>query len=72
MTEQFVDDCGKDIILASGGAIHGFPDGPDKGAMAMRQSIDAVMAGIPLDEYAKDHAELAKAISLWGYIKNKR
>ena len=72
MTEQFIDDCGKDIILAAGGAIHGFPDGPDKGAKAMRQSIDAVMQGVPLNEYAKDHEELKKALDMWGYIKGKR
>lgn len=72
MTEQFVDDLGTDIILASGGAIHGHPMGPAAGAKAMRQSIDAVMQGIPLDEAAKEYKELAKSIELWGYIKNAR
>ncbi len=71
MSEQYIGDLGPDIILGSGGAIYGHPMGATAGAKAMRQSIDAVMQGIPLDEYAKDHAELAKAIELWGYFKGK-
>ncbi len=69
MTERFVEDLGTDIILASGGAVHGHPMGPDAGARAMRQSIDAVMNGVPLEEAAKEHPELAKALELWGYMK---
>ncbi|MDL2236436.1 transcriptional regulator [Christensenellaceae bacterium OttesenSCG-928-K19] len=69
LTEQFLKDCGEDIILAAGGAIHGHPMGPAAGAKAMRQSIDAAMAGIPLDEAAKQHKELAKSLELWGYVK---
>jgi len=69
MTEQYVSDLGRDIVLGSGGAIYGHPMGAAAGAKAMRQSIDAVMEGIPLDEYAKNHPELAKALELWGYKK---
>lgn len=69
MTEQFMCDLGRDIILGSGGAIYGHPMGAAAGAMAMRQSMDAVMQGIPLDEYARKKPELAKSLELWGYIK---
>ena len=69
LTEQFMSDLGRDIILGSGGAIYGHPMGAAAGAMAMRQSIDAVMQGIPLDEYARKKPELAKSLELWGYIK---
>ncbi len=32
----------------------------------MRQAVDAVMQGVELPEYAKDHPELATAIATWG------
>jgi ribulose-bisphosphate carboxylase large chain len=32
----------------------------------MAQAVDAVMAGVPLDVYAKEHVELAEAIQKWG------
>jgi len=66
MVEKAVKDAGLDILIGSGGGIHAHPDGPIKGAMAFRQAIDAVMKGIPLKNYAKDHEELAKALGLWG------
>jgi ribulose 1,5-bisphosphate carboxylase large subunit-like protein len=46
--------------------------GAAAGAKAMRQSIDAVVAGVALDEYAKDHPELKAALDLWGYKKTGR
>jgi len=72
MTEQYVSDLGRDIVLGSGGAIYGHPMGAAAGAKAMRQSIDAVMEGVPLDAYAKGHPELAKSLELWGYKKAGR
>ncbi len=32
----------------------------------MRQALDATLKGVSLDEYAKDHQELAKALEKWG------
>lgn len=55
-----------DLQINAGGGIHGHPWGPRAGAMAMRQAIDAYMKGIPLEEYAKDHPELAEALRYWG------
>jgi ribulose-bisphosphate carboxylase large chain len=57
---------GTDIILQAGGGIHGHPGGTAAGAKAMRQAVDAFMAGIPAEEYAKDHFELEQALKLWG------
>jgi ribulose-bisphosphate carboxylase large chain len=59
---------GTDLICQSGGGIHGHPEGTIKGAVAMRQAVDAAFAGIPLSEYAKDHRELAQALEKWGEI----
>ncbi len=60
-----VEIFGKDVIIQAGGGIHGHPDGTEAGARAMRQAIDAVMQGIPLEEYAKEHEELRKALEHW-------
>jgi ribulose-bisphosphate carboxylase large chain len=64
-----IEVLGKDIILQAGGGIHGHPGGTRAGATAMRQAVDAAMEGIALEEYAKDHAELAAALGKWGTFK---
>ncbi len=56
-----------DIQLNAGGGIHGHPDGTLAGAKAMKQAIEAFMRGIKLEEYAKDHPELRRALEHWGY-----
>ncbi|MEK6973463.1 MAG: type III ribulose-bisphosphate carboxylase [archaeon] len=56
---------GKDFIAQAGGGIHGHPQGTVKGAMAMRQAMDAVVQGYTLKEYAKKHKELAIALEKW-------
>jgi ribulose-bisphosphate carboxylase large chain len=61
-----IEVLGKDIILQAGGGIHGHPSGTRAGATAMRQAVDAAMQGVTLEEYAKDHAELAAALDKWG------
>ena len=61
-----LETLGTDIVIQAGGGIHGHPDGTAAGAMAMRQAVDAFMEGIPLDEYAKQHYELERALKLWG------
>jgi ribulose-bisphosphate carboxylase large chain len=57
---------GTDVVLQAGGGIHGHPDGTASGARAMRQAVDAYMAGVHVEEYAKDHYELERAIKKWG------
>ncbi len=56
--DSIVRDLGKDVIIATGGGIHAHPDGPRAGTRAFRQAIDAVMQGVPVKQYGKDHREL--------------
>ena len=56
---------GTDVVINAGGGIHGHPDGTEAGARAMRQAIDATIKNITLQEYAKTHNELAKALKEW-------
>ena len=66
--EPVIKALGTDIVLQLGGGTMGHPDGPQAGARAARQAIDAIMEGIPLDEYAKTHRELARALEKWGHV----
>jgi 2,3-diketo-5-methylthiopentyl-1-phosphate enolase len=64
--ETYVGELGPDIVLGAGGAIQGHPDGAAAGADAMRQAIDAVMAGRPVADAAQEHPELAHALAKFG------
>lgn len=64
-----IDMLGPDIMVQVGGGVLGNPMGPESGARALRQSIDAVMERIPLKEYARSHKELKAALEKWGYTK---
>jgi ribulose-bisphosphate carboxylase large chain len=61
-----LDRLGTTICVQAGGGIHGHPDGTRAGAAALRQSIEAAMAGVPLEDRADDHPELAAALEEWG------
>jgi 2,3-diketo-5-methylthiopentyl-1-phosphate enolase len=65
MVPTCVADLGRDIMIGSGAGIHAHPMGPAAGARAFRQAIDATMQGIPVEEYAKEHQELAVALGIW-------
>jgi len=65
MVPKAVADLGTDIVIGSGGGIHAHPQGPVAGGKAFRQAIDAVMQGISLEEYAKDHPELDVVLKQW-------
>jgi ribulose-bisphosphate carboxylase large chain len=64
-----IKNFGKDIIIQAGGGIHGHPDGTRVGSTAMRQAVDAVLAGESLSEYGKTYDELARAMKHWGTIR---
>ncbi len=68
---ETIEEIGKNVILAAGGAVHGHPLGGVAGGKAMRQAIDAVMEGVNLREYAKDKPELEAAIKAWGISNEK-
>jgi 2,3-diketo-5-methylthiopentyl-1-phosphate enolase len=59
-------DLGNDFAVGAGGAVHGHPQGPAAGARALRQAIDAVVAGRSLGEAAEEHPELRAALQVWG------
>jgi len=65
MVPKLVEYFGNDTVIQAGGGIHGHPDGTVKGAKALRQAVDAAVAGIPLEDYAKTHGELGKALTRW-------
>ncbi|MEA1924328.1 MAG: type III ribulose-bisphosphate carboxylase [Candidatus Altiarchaeota archaeon] len=62
---ELVSILGRDIIIQAGGGVHGHPDGTKAGAQAMRQSLDAVMQGVSLQEYSLSHSELSRALDKW-------
>jgi 2,3-diketo-5-methylthiopentyl-1-phosphate enolase len=64
--ETYMGELGNDIVLGAGGAIQGHPDGAAAGADAMRQAIDAVMAGQRVVDAAQEHPALARALEMFG------
>jgi ribulose-bisphosphate carboxylase large chain len=56
---------GNDVVIQAGGGIHGHPEGTVAGAKAMRQAVDAAIQNSTLEEYAKTHRELARALNQW-------
>jgi ribulose-bisphosphate carboxylase large chain len=56
---------GRDFVIQAGGGIHGHEDGTFAGAKAMRQAVEAVVNGIPIQEYAESHEELKKSLKTW-------
>ncbi|MEM0215842.1 MAG: RuBisCO large subunit C-terminal-like domain-containing protein, partial [Archaeoglobaceae archaeon] len=62
-----VEALGKDLVLQIGGGVLGHPDGAKAGAIAVRQALDAIMSGVSIEEFAKSHKELARALEKWGF-----
>jgi ribulose-bisphosphate carboxylase large chain len=61
-----MDLLGTEIIIQAGGGIHSHPEGTKKGAIALRESIDAYIKGIGIKEYSLTHPALKKAYEKWG------
>jgi ribulose-bisphosphate carboxylase large chain len=55
-----------DLMYLAGGGIMAHPGGPADGIKAIRQAWEAALTGVPLETYASDHPELAKAIAKFG------
>lgn len=62
---QLVSLFGKDVILQFGGGIHGHPGGTAAGARAVRQALEAALAGVPLAEFAQGAPDLSAALEKW-------
>ena len=65
LVPALIETFGNDFVIQAGGGIHGHPDGTVAGAKAMRQAVDANLEGKTLEEYAKNHQELAFALKQW-------
>ncbi|MEK7580593.1 MAG: ribulose-bisphosphate carboxylase [Patescibacteria group bacterium] len=55
-----------DFITTMGAGVHAHPDGTKAGAMAVLQACEAYQKNIDINEYAKDHKELTRAIEFFG------
>lgn len=66
IVEAIVRKAGNNVQIQAGGGVAGHPGGVRAGAMGMSQAVDAAFLGIPKEEYAKDHRELAIALEKWG------
>jgi ribulose-bisphosphate carboxylase large chain len=55
-----------DFMYLAGGGMMAHPGGPAAGCRAIRQSWEAAVAGVPLEEYAKTHTELRQALEAYG------
>ena len=62
---ELIKILGKDMVYQFGGGCHGHPDGTLAGARAIRQAVDAILEGSTLENKAKTHPELRKAIEKW-------
>lgn len=54
-----------DLMYLAGGGILGHPDSPDAGVAHLKQGWEAALRGVPLEEYAQTHEELATAIEYY-------
>ena len=55
-----------DFLHLAGAGVFAHPDGAAAGARSLRQAWDAVLAGVSLEEYARNHRELARALEHFG------
>lgn len=51
-----------DLLYLCGGGIVSHPDGPGAGVRAVQQAWQAAVEGIPLEDFARSHIELARSI----------
>jgi ribulose-bisphosphate carboxylase large chain len=54
-----------DLIVTAGGGIMAHPDGPAAGVAGLREAWEATIAGVPLEEYARERPALAKALETY-------
>jgi ribulose-bisphosphate carboxylase large chain len=54
-----------DLMYLCGGGLLAHPGGPAAGVASLRQGWDAALNGRPLEDYARDHAELRQALEAY-------
>lgn len=52
-----------DLLMTAGGGVVAHPDGVPAGVRSLRLAWEAAMAGIPLEDQARAHPELARALA---------
>jgi 2,3-diketo-5-methylthiopentyl-1-phosphate enolase len=72
LVEALIQEHGLDFIVPAGGGMLGHPMGYKAGAMAWRQAIDAVLAGMTLQEAAQKYPEFRAAAETWGIRERPR
>ena len=65
LVPALMETFGNDFVIQAGGGIHGHREGTIAGAKAMRQAVDATLYRKTLEEYSKNHHELAVALKQW-------
>jgi ribulose-bisphosphate carboxylase large chain len=55
-----------DLLYMAGGGIMAHPGGPGAGVRALHQAWEAAVGGVELNDYARDHSELARQIEKFG------
>ena len=66
--ERNIQRLGRDVIVQAGSGVLAHPDGPRAGGKAMRDALNAVLAGVPCPEAARASPELETALRRWGYL----
>ena len=56
----------QNLMYLCGGGIVSHPGGAAAGVRAVKQAWEAAVAGIPMEDYAKSHSELAASIAKFG------
>lgn len=65
LVPELIEMSGTDVQIQAGGGVSGHPDGVRSGATALRQAVEGVFEGVPLEKYAEEHEELKKALEKW-------
>ena len=63
---RVANDLGLDFAISAGAAMHAHPNGSAAGTKSLIAAADALVAGIPLREAAKDCKDLEIALDIWG------
>ena len=61
-----------DVMYLAGGGIIAHPGGPAAGVTAIRQAWEAAAAGVALEEFAKQHAELRQSLEFFGQFGHSK
>ena len=55
-----------DLLYVAGAATMAHPGGPAAGVRSLQQCWEAAVAGVPLEEYAREHVELRQTLETFG------